>query len=99
MNKMRIIIMMMLAFLPAFSAYSQYRDAAHYHDLEDSDNIAAMKSHVKYLSSSFLEGRKAGTEGEMLAAEYVASTFKEYGVELLSPSSHCIHIPFSTGSI
>ena len=78
--------MVMLAFLPAFSAYSQYRDAAHYHDLEDSDNIAAMKSHVKYLSSSFLEGRKAGTEGETLAAEYVASTFKEYGVELLSPS-------------
>lgn len=76
----------MLALLPAFSAYSQYRDAAHYHELDDSENVASMKSHVKYLSSSILEGRKAGSEGEKLAVEYVADIFKEYGVTLLSPA-------------
>ena len=78
--------MMMLAVLPAFSAYSQYRDTAGYQELEDSENVASMKSHVRYLSSSFLEGRQAGSEGEKLAAEYVADVFKNSGVDVLSPS-------------
>lgn len=78
--------MMMLALLPAFSAYSQYRDGAAYIELEDSENIAALKSHVRYLSSSLLEGRKAGSEGEKLAAEYVGDLFKEYGVDVLTPN-------------
>lgn len=88
MNDMKVkgIIMMMLALLPAFSAYSQYRDDAHYHELDDSENVASMKSHVRYLSSSVLDGRKAGSEGEKLAAEYVADIFKEYGVTILSPA-------------
>ena len=79
--------MMMLATLPAFSAYSQYKDAARYHELEDSENVASIKSHVRYLSSSFLEGRKAGSEGEKLAAEYVTEVLASYGVDVLTPSS------------
>ena len=31
------------------------------------------------------EGRKAGSEGERLAAEYVEATLKSYGVDVLSP--------------
>ena len=79
--------MMMLAFLPAFSAFSQYRDGVGYQELEDSENVASMKSHVRYLSSSLLEGRKAGSEGEKLAAEYVEDMFKEYGVDVLTPKN------------
>ena len=45
-----------------------------------------MKNHVRYLASAMLEGRKAGSEGEKAAADYVASTFKEYGVDLLTPA-------------
>ena len=37
------------------------------------------------LASSMMEGRGAGTEGEELAAEYVAGQFEKYGLELLSP--------------
>ena len=77
--------MMMLALLPAFSALSQYRNGGDYRSLDDSDNVASMKAHVGYLSSSYLEGRKAGSEGEKLAAEYIESVFKSYGVDLLSP--------------
>ena len=77
--------MMMLAIMPAFSALAQYRNPAGYQELEDSENVASMKSHVRYLSSAMLEGRKAGSEGEKLAAEYVAEVLKGYGVELLSP--------------
>ena len=37
------------------------------------------------LASSMMEGRGAGTEGEKLAAEYVAEQFEKYGLDLLSP--------------
>ena len=76
----------MLAFVPAFSAYAQYRDGAHYQELDDSENVASIKSHVRYLSSTLLEGRKAGSEGERLAAEYVEDAFRSYGVDVLTPS-------------
>ena len=66
--------MMMLALMPAFSALAQYRNDVGYQELEDSENVASMKSLVRYLSSSMLEGRKAGSEGEKLAAEYVDGT-------------------------
>ena len=56
-------------------------------ELEDSENVAALKSHVRYLSSSLLEGRKAGSEGEKLAAEYIGDIFKEYGIDVLTPYS------------
>ena len=86
MNKMIYrLIMVMLALMPAFSALAQYRTDVPYHELEDSENVASMKSHVRYLSSSLLEGRKAGSEGETLAAEYVEDILKEYGVDILTP--------------
>ena len=44
-----------------------------------------MREDVEYLSSAMLEGRKAGSEGEMLAASYVGERFKEMGLTLLCP--------------
>jgi aminopeptidase YwaD len=34
-----------------------------------------LKSHVEYLASDRLEGRRTGTEGEKLAAEYISNAF------------------------
>lgn len=85
--KIRIFLVMMLAVLPAFSSSAQYRGGSAYLELEDSDVVGALKSNVRFLSSAMLEGRKAGSEGERLAAEHVAAVFKSYGVDVLSPSS------------
>lgn len=38
------------------------------------------KTHVEYLASDDLEGRETGTEGEVLAADYIAKEFKEMGL-------------------
>ena len=73
----------MLAMLPLSA---QYRDSGAYEELYDSETMASMKRHVRELSAASMEGRKAGTEGEAAAASYVESVFKEYGVDLLSPS-------------
>ena len=67
------------------AASAQYRDKGVYADLYDSETVASLKSHVRELSAAHLEGRKAGSEGERLAAEYVTDVLKSYGVDVLSP--------------
>ena len=64
---------------------AQFRSGVSYEDLDDSETVAAIKSHVRTLSAAHLEGRKAGSEGEKEAAEYVEHMFEEYGIELLTP--------------
>ncbi len=78
---------MIVAFLMAVTAFTmsaQFRGEASYDDLYDSETVASMKSHVRELSSAMMEGRKAGSEGEKMAAEYVSSQLKAYGVDVIS---------------
>ncbi len=70
--------------LLALPASAQFMGGASYEDLYDGETVASLKSHVRELSSAHLEGRKAGSEGERLAAEYVTDKFREYGVEMIS---------------
>lgn len=45
-------------------------------------NLAArLKTHVTYLADDKLEGRRAGTEGEKAAREYISQRFREAGLE------------------
>jgi aminopeptidase YwaD len=47
---------------------------------EDRFLIENLKAHVNFLSSDKLEGRRAGSEGEKLAASYIAEQFKATGL-------------------
>ena len=76
--------MFALALMPVLLS-AQFRGTVSYDDLDDSETVAAVKSHVRMLSAAHLEGRKAGSEGEKEAAEYVEQMFKEYGIDLLTP--------------
>jgi len=44
-----------------------------------------MKFHVETLSSSKMEGRRAGTEGELLAAKYIKGQFQSIGLTPWTP--------------
>ena len=88
MNKLMILRNLITAFLMlavAVTASAQFRDGASYEDLYDGETISVLKSHVRELSAAHLEGRKAGSEGERIAAEYVMQVLKDYGVDVLSP--------------
>lgn len=85
MGKTRLLVSAVLM-LVCVSGYSQYRDTFEYADLYDSENVAAMKEHVRTLSSAMMEGRAPGSEGERMAAEYVESQFEKYGLDILSPA-------------
>ncbi len=71
--------------LGATGLHAQYRNPLQ--DLEDSETVRALKEHVGYLSSAELEGRKAGGEGERLAAQYLAAQLREQGIDVLSAGS------------
>ena len=89
MNKLMISKKLITAFLMlavTVAASAQFRDGASYEDLYDGETISVLKSHVRELSAAHLEGRKAGSEGEKIAAEYVMQVLKDYGVDVLSPA-------------
>ena len=82
----RIFILIAVLFAVSVPSFAQFRDGARYEELYDSETVAAFKRHVAALTAAHLEGRKAGSEGEKEAAEYVRETLKSYGVDVLSPA-------------
>ena len=83
MNRLFVLISVLL--LSVMSASAQYRQAQAYEDMYDSEAVSAIKKHVRELSAAALEGRKAGSEGEKAAADYVRNKLIEYGVDVISP--------------
>ena len=79
----RVLFFFILFTCTAFFCAAQYRDDV-YRGLNDSETVAAMREHVGFLASAALEGRAAGSEGELEAADYVREVLEAYGVELLS---------------
>jgi TonB family protein len=67
----------------ALACAAQYR-TRDYSDLTDSETVKAMRAHVGFLASAALEGRAAGSDGELEAADYVRDVFEAYGLDLLS---------------
>jgi len=59
----------------AFSAVAQQQRAA-----ESAPSVERLRAHVTYLASDKLEGRRTGSEGANLAAEYIAKEFSRYGL-------------------
>ncbi len=46
-------------------------------------NESSIKGQLEFLASDWTEGRAVGTKGAYLAADYIASVFKMYGIEPL----------------
>lgn len=74
MNKLLRLIPILLFLLP-LGVFSQH--------LEIAD---ALKDHLRYLASPELEGRGLGTEGTVLAREYIQNEFKIAGLEPIGES-------------
>lgn len=82
---MKKAVISLLAFfvLCAFGARAQYADGNPYSGFYDSDCVRALKEHVGELTSAQMEGRKAGSEGEAMAADYLEKVMAFYGVDVL----------------
>lgn len=65
----------LLSIVPDFSIAQETKSSA--------ITVDELRSHVKYLASDQLEGRRAGSRGANLASEYIAREFKSYGLRPL----------------
>ena len=63
---------LLLIFLPALTTLGQTSSPA--------ITAEEIKEHIKYLASDELEGRLTGTEGNRMAARYIAGLMKQYGL-------------------
>jgi aminopeptidase YwaD len=55
---------------------------------EDKLTIANLKTHITYLADDKLEGRRAGSNGEKLAMEYISEKFKANGILPKGPEGY-----------
>lgn len=78
---MRRLLLLIAVLLP-LGAAAQYRTPG-YSDLGESDMVRAMKADVGFLAAAALEGRAAGSEGELEAARYMSERLEAIGVDLL----------------
>ncbi len=86
MNLKRISVLLLAFAVSSIAASAQFRDGNGYEELYDGETVSAMKSHVRTLSAAHLQGRRAGSQGEKMAAEYVSDVFRKYGVDVLTPA-------------
>ncbi len=61
-------------FLISISAFSQKLTKS------DKETLKYLRNNISYLASDELEGRRAGTKGESLAAEFISHKFQEIGL-------------------
>ncbi|MCQ2143516.1 MAG: TonB family protein [Bacteroidales bacterium] len=81
----RHLLSLSLLLMPLMAS-AQFRDGG-YSSLDDSETMGVFRDHVSYIAGAQMEGRKAGSEGEKMTAEYISDMFAEYGVDVLSSRS------------
>jgi aminopeptidase YwaD len=72
MNRFRMIFIFLL--FSTSTAFTQKLSKS------DKGVITNLKAHIFYLADDKLEGRRAGSEGEKLASDYISTQFKSIGI-------------------
>lgn len=79
MNSIRVVFVCISLFIVQFS-FAQKKKSPKL-SKADQVTVANLQSHIGYLASDKLEGRRAGTDGERLAGEYISQKFKDAGLQ------------------
>ena len=70
----RFRVLLFILWIPSLSFSQKLRKA-------DKAIVSNLQAHVSFLADDKLEGRRAGTKGEKLAAEYISQQFEKAGLE------------------
>ncbi len=76
MRHCHLIVILFLAFISCTPKVSQPLSST-----EQDIHMPQIKADVKFLSSDALEGREVGTQGEIIASEYLATRFECIGLQ------------------
>src|SRR5262245_4277045 len=71
----RVLHLLFVLSLLSTSTFSQKLRKA------DKAIVARLQAHISYLADDKLEGRRAGTNGEKLAREYISDQFQKAGLQ------------------
>jgi len=93
-NKNTVLMLVVAVFFVTLSQSDQNIPQPTSWSIEN--KIKKIKSHVFVLASDSLEGREVGTNGELLAADYISNYFKQINIPPLKDSSY--YQEFSLGS-
>lgn len=72
-------LLLILTLVPVLSI-AQSRKQRKAQEKADKETLANLQAHVQYLAADGLEGRRTGTTGEKLAADYIISQFTKKGL-------------------
>lgn len=90
----KLFIFISLLFLQSSSLFSQF-------DIDKVRNIDITKEevyeHIKYLASDKLEGRYPGTNGDILARQYLSREFQKYGLKPEGDSAYIQRFDMNNG--
>lgn len=73
-------IVLLLVFMPILVFSQSKRKKKQLEERANAELVAGLRSHVQYLSDDKLEGRRAGSAGERLAAQYIISQYEKMGL-------------------
>jgi len=79
MNSVRAVFLFISFFLVQIS-FAQKKKAPKL-SKADHATVTNLQGHISYLANDKLEGRRAGTNGEKLAGEYISQKFQEVGLQ------------------
>src|SRR5688572_15502304 len=71
----RLFPLSFLLLLTCATTFSQRLNKA------DRTTVAHLRQHISYLADDKLEGRRAGTKGEKMAADYIIAQFRKSGLQ------------------
>lgn len=81
------IVLLFSTLLIVMGAWAQVAGDSTHHDLLTTTRTttliesSAISKHIKYLASDELQGRRSGTPGCQLAADYITKQFQSYGLQ------------------
>jgi len=73
-------LLLIIALVPALT-FGQNRKERKAQEKNDKITLANLKAHIEYLADDKLEGRRTGTQGELLAMQYIAAQFQKIGLQ------------------
>jgi aminopeptidase YwaD len=73
-------LLLIIVLVPALT-FAQNRRERRAQEKNDKITLANLKTHIQYLASDKLEGRRAGTQGELMAMQYIAAEFQKDGLQ------------------
>ena len=75
----KLILIFLL--IPMFSIAQSKKKKLKAKQAENEMMVANLKAHIQYLANDKLEGRRTGTQGEVLAMQYISKQYEQIGLE------------------